>query len=147
MAGPAARLLPGLPGLTAGLPAVLALIVVQARAAALLAGYLVPTLGRSKAPPVPIACPPGHWHGKRPAHQRQPQPQPQHTHLPRQQVTAVLPFNLAVALAFQLIFYGLAGLRHGPIYVARSTVISVLVALLANQVGRDAVSPGGCMYN
>jgi hypothetical protein len=62
---------------------------------------------------------------------------------PCRQVTAVLPFNVAVALAFQLVFYGLAGLRHGPVYVVQSTVIAVLVALIANQVGRLGAPPRG----
>ncbi|GBF99632.1 ABC transporter G family [Raphidocelis subcapitata] len=41
-------------------------------------------------------------------------------------VTAVLPFNVAVSVAFHLIFYGMAGLRHGAYYVARSTLVATI---------------------
>lgn len=45
----------------------------------------------------------------------------------------MLPFNVAVAVAFQLIFYGMAGMRHGAYHVARSTLVAVLLALIATQ--------------
>ncbi|KAI8474989.1 MAG: hypothetical protein J3K34DRAFT_489493 [Monoraphidium minutum] len=48
-------------------------------------------------------------------------------------VTAALPFNVAVALSFHLLFYAMAGLRHGAGAVAASAVISVLMALIATQ--------------
>jgi hypothetical protein len=49
------------------------------------------------------------------------------------QVLAALPFNVSVALAFHLIFYGMAGLRHGAAYVARSALVAVLLSLFSMQ--------------
>lgn len=48
-------------------------------------------------------------------------------------MTAALPFNVAVSLAFHLIYYGMAGLRHGAPYVARSALLAVLLGLTATQ--------------
>lgn len=46
-----------------------------------------------------------------------------------------LPFNGALAIAFQLIFYGMAGMRHGAGVMVQSTVISLLSGLIGMQVG------------
>ncbi len=70
-----------------------------------------------------------------------PAPRRTDTHINRQtppnrrQVTASIPFNTAVALAFYFIFYGMAGLRRGTDHVVRGAVIAVLMALTASQVG------------
>jgi hypothetical protein len=48
---------------------------------------------------------------------------------------AGLPFNIAVALAFHLLYYGMAGMRHAPLAVLQSSVIAVLMALISIQVG------------
>ncbi|WIA13694.1 hypothetical protein OEZ85_007251 [Tetradesmus obliquus] len=44
-----------------------------------------------------------------------------------------LPFNGALAIAFQLIFYGMAGMRHGAGVTVQSTVISLLSGLIGMQ--------------
>lgn len=44
-----------------------------------------------------------------------------------------LPFNGALAIAFQLIFYGMAGMRHGVGVMVQSTVISLLSGLIGMQ--------------
>lgn len=46
-----------------------------------------------------------------------------------------------MALSFHLIYYGMAGLRHGPVHVVRSAVVSVLMALNATQVRGRACVP------
>lgn len=47
---------------------------------------------------------------------------------------AGLPFNVAVALSFHLIYYAMAGLRHAPWAVAQSAAIAVLMCLIGMQV-------------
>jgi hypothetical protein len=46
-----------------------------------------------------------------------------------------LPFNGALAIVFQLIFYGMAGMRHGAGVMVQSTIISLLSGLIGMQVG------------
>ncbi len=50
-------------------------------------------------------------------------------------VSVSLPFNILVILSFQLITYGMVGLRHSPDAVAKSCLIAVLMGLISFQVG------------
>ena len=49
---------------------------------------------------------------------------------------AGLSFNVAVALAFHLLYYGMVGMRHAPLAIVQSAVIAVLMALISIQVCR-----------
>ena len=49
-------------------------------------------------------------------------------------VTATLPFQVLSALVFTYTVYGMAGLRHGLAYVAKSGVVASLLYLIAVQV-------------
>jgi len=49
-------------------------------------------------------------------------------------IIASLPFNLAVGAVFHLIYYGMAGMRHGPLPILMSLAIASLVALIGGQV-------------
>ncbi|KAF8072475.1 abcG12 [Scenedesmus sp. PABB004] len=48
-------------------------------------------------------------------------------------VTAALPFNVVVAVVFHLIYYGMAGMRHGPAPMAASCLICLLTGLIGMQ--------------
>lgn len=45
-----------------------------------------------------------------------------------------MPFHILCALIFTYTVYGMAGLRPGAVYIARSGVISSLMYLIAVQV-------------
>jgi hypothetical protein len=51
-------------------------------------------------------------------------------------IIASLPFSLAVGMVFHLIYYGMAGMRHGPLPILQSVAIAAIVALIGGQVGQ-----------
>lgn len=54
-------------------------------------------------------------------------------------LTVSLPYNAALAAVLQLIFYGLAGMRSGAGVMAQSTLLSVLIGLVAMQVSTEVL--------
>ena len=56
----------------------------------------------------------------------------QHPH-PRPQVTATSPLNIAIALTFDWIGYGMLGFRHRVLAAAQNSACAVLLALIAMQ--------------
>eukprot|EP00878_Enallax_costatus_P023397 GHUV01024885.1.p2 GENE.GHUV01024885.1~~GHUV01024885.1.p2 ORF type:complete len:343 (+),score=103.52 GHUV01024885.1:2470-3498(+) len=48
--------------------------------------------------------------------------------------TVAVPFGVVMAVAFHLVFYGMAGMRHGATQMVESGVIAVLVSLVGMQV-------------
>ncbi len=65
-----------------------------------------------------------------------------HPYLPRPpdpaaQVLAVLPFGIVSALVFSFSIYGMAGLRHSGVALARHGLLTTLAYLIASQVGAE----------
>lgn len=60
-------------------------------------------------------------------------------------LTVSLPYNALLATALQLEFYGLAGMRHGAGVMAQAWLVSVLMGLIAVQVGLREVVHCTCL--
>jgi hypothetical protein len=60
---------------------------------------------------------------------------------PCKQVAATLPFNLASAITFSLIAYGMAGLHHSVYAAGMNCAVCCLVLMISQQVSHHRSCP------